>query len=558
MRSRGVSEAWDMLEAMLREGMAATRFTVSRMLMKTAGDSRCTKNMTAIYRAIGLAERFIQQCPEEADEVLFNALLDTCYRARDPCRLEHVVTRMQELQVYPSHVTLGILVKAYGQAGDSAQVLRLWDEMKEQREQANAVTFGCMIDACAKCGFMQKAVEIFQGMKRRRKHRNTILYTTLIKGYGMEKDLRSALAIFREMKDERVPYNRITYNSIIDVCIKCSDVQAAENILAEMTSTSSNLEPDLITFSTLLKGYCHIGELDKALQIAETIKSKGFRCDELVYNTLMDGCVRANDLSAGIGLFAEMTHSGMGPSTITHSILVRLYQRNGYTEQALEAVAQLYEHHGIPRPSPTAPLTSASTSEQAYGGKSGRGGRLTGRRAGRGRTQRAVAGPPLYAPPGVAGVAANVGFSLAPYLSGVPQQGFLQNLQQPPLLPNLLPAVPGSVLPPPPSHLVLGGAELGAAPPPEMTAAPVSLPPGHVLGHPCNLSQQPPGVMLGPDSLLYPYKHLESDAAWSLLANSYASCGHLPYMPHEAAKPPVSSDVQQGFSNAGSQIWGGA
>jgi pentatricopeptide repeat protein len=562
-----------MLEAMLREGMAATRFTVSRMLMKTAGDSRCTKNMTAVYRAIGLAERFIQQCPEEADEVLFNALLDTCYRARDLCRLEHVVKRMQELQVYPSHVTLGILVKAYGQAGDSTQVLRLWDEMKEQREQANAVTFGCMIDACAKCGFMQKAVEIFQSMKRRRKHRNTILYTTLIKGYGMEKDLRSALALFREMKDERVPYNRITYNSTIDVCIKCSDVQAAENILAEMTSTSSNLEPDLITYSTLLKGYCHIGDLDKALQIADTIKSKGLRCDELVYNTLMDGCVRANDLSAGIGLFAEMTHSGMAPSTITHSILVRLYQRSGYTEQALEAVAQLYEHHGIPRPSPNAPLTSASTSEQTSGSyntgaKSGKGGRLYGRRAGRGRTQRAAPGPPLYAPPGFAGVAANMDLSPATYLSGAgvtPQgflqnltpQGFLQNLQQPPLLPNLLPAVPGSVLPPPPPHLALGGAELGTAPLPGMAAAPVPLPPGNLLGHPCNLSQQPPGVLLGPDSLLFPYKHVESDAAWSTLANSYA-CGHLPYMLHEAAKPPVSTDVQQGFANAGSQIWGGA
>merc|ERR1740138_1752014 len=424
MRSRGVSEAWDMLEAMMHEGMAATRFTVSRMLMKTAGDNRCTKNMTAVYRAIGLAERFIQQCPEEADEVLFNALLDTCYRARDLCRLEHVVKRMQELQVYPSHVTLGILVKAYGQAGDSAQVLRLWDEMKEQREQANAVTFGCMIDACVKCGFMQKAVEIFQDMKRRRKHRNTILYTTLIKGYGLEKDLRSALALFREMKDERVPYNRITFNSIIDVCIKCAGVQAAENILAEMTSTSSNLEPDLITYSTLLKGYCHIGDLDKALQIADTIKSKGLRCDELVYNTLMDGCVRANDLSAGIGLFAEMTHSGMIPSTITHSILVRLYQRSGYTEQALEAVAQLYEHHGIPRPS--ASLTSYAGPEQTYGGGSSDNtgskaskGRRNGGRGGRGRTQRFAQGSAAGAATGSMGYG-----HPAAYLQGVPPQSF--------------------------------------------------------------------------------------------------------------------------------------
>merc|ERR1719326_509032 len=122
-------------------------------------------------------------------------------------------------------------------------------------------------------------------------------------------------------------------------------------MLREMMSGERNLEPDLITYSTLLKGYCHFGDLDRALQVAETIKACGLKCDELVYNTLMNGCVKANDLSAGIGLFAEMTQVGMKPSSITHSILVRLYQRNGYKGDAYDAVAQLYEHHGLQRPS---------------------------------------------------------------------------------------------------------------------------------------------------------------------------------------------------------------
>jgi pentatricopeptide repeat protein len=212
------------------------------------------------------------------------------------------------------------------------------------------LTYGCMIDACVRCGYVQKAVSIFQEMKSMRKHRNTILYTTLIKGYGLDKDLRGALALFREMKEERVPYNRITYNSIIDVCVKCNDVQAAENLFTEMTSPVDKIEPDLITYSTLLKGYCQIGDLDKALQVAETIKECGLRCDELVYNTLMDGCVRAGDLSAGVGLFAEMTRSGLWPSLITHSILMRLYQQSGYPGDAREAVAQLYKDHGLARP----------------------------------------------------------------------------------------------------------------------------------------------------------------------------------------------------------------
>mmetsp|Transcript_36282 Transcript_36282/g.97463 ORF Transcript_36282/g.97463 Transcript_36282/m.97463 type:complete len:712 (-) Transcript_36282:302-2437(-) len=349
-RSQGAAAAWDMLDRMRQQGHPITRFTISRLLMKTVADGRGPVNRATLYQGIGAVEQFMLDHPGEADEVLFNALLDACYHVKDLARLEAALRRMEELKVEPSHVTLGILVKAFGQAGDAVRVVSLWDKMSEQRDQANAVTHGCMIDACVRCGRQQKAMEIFQDMKRNNKHRNTILYTTLIKGFGMEKDLRKALALFREMKGERVPYNRITFNSIIDVCIKCNDVQAAEYLFGEMTAPGSNVEPDLITFSTLLKGYCHIGELDKALQLAENMKSSGLRCDELVYNTLMDGCVKANDITAGVGLFEEMIHSGMRPSAITHSILARLYQRAGY-DDAPGSIAQLYQQHGIERPS---------------------------------------------------------------------------------------------------------------------------------------------------------------------------------------------------------------
>jgi len=379
MRRKGVDEAWDALEEMQRTGLPTDRFTISRMLMKTLADARRYWDPTKIHRSVALVERFVQQQPEEADEVLFNALLDTHCRMKDITGLEATFNTMRELKIEPSHVTLGILVKAYGQACDIKSVLRLWDEMVEQRQQANAVTYGCMINACVRCGQTEKAVEIFSEMKKLKKHCNTILYTTLIKGYGNEKDLQSALALFREMKDENVPYNTIAYNSIIDVCIKCSDVQAAEDIFREMLLPHSNVQPDLITYSTLLKGYCQVGNLDKALQVAETIKACGLKCDELVYNTLMDGCVKANDLSAGVGLFAEMMQSGMKPSSITHSIFLRLYQRNGYKGNASDAVAQLYQHHGLERPqSLEKPSRGRGSKGKAGGAKTSQGGSTGG------------------------------------------------------------------------------------------------------------------------------------------------------------------------------------
>eukprot|EP00429_Kryptoperidinium_foliaceum_P047205 CAMPEP_0176108284 /NCGR_PEP_ID=MMETSP0120_2-20121206/54357_1 /TAXON_ID=160619 /ORGANISM="Kryptoperidinium foliaceum, Strain CCMP 1326" /LENGTH=274 /DNA_ID=CAMNT_0017442447 /DNA_START=45 /DNA_END=865 /DNA_ORIENTATION=+ len=192
LRRKGVDEAWSALEEMQRKGVTCDKYSVSRLLMKTVGDARSRLNAPRVYRGIGLVERFIEAQPTDVDEVLFNALLDTCCRLKDLPRLEAIAYRMKELKVTPSPVTLGILVKTYGRAGDSQKVLQLWTDMDQQRRSANAVTYGCMIDACVKCGHLSKALEIFAEMKQEGKHKNTILYTTLIKGCGLEKDLPKA------------------------------------------------------------------------------------------------------------------------------------------------------------------------------------------------------------------------------------------------------------------------------------------------------------------------------------------------------------------------------
>jgi len=361
LRSKGVEEAWQLLEVLLQgdgalladstKGLvAADKYTISQMLAKTTSDSG---NQNGIQRAIILTKAFIEWWPSDVDEGLFNALLDACCQLKDVSQLQSTMDQMERLQVEPSAVTLGILVKTYGRAGQIDKVMDVWNKMLPQRQQANAVTYGCMLDSCVKCGDLKRALQVFEDVKSEGKHRNTVLYTTLIKGCSKQKNLQSALALFREMKAESVPYNTITYNSIIDVCIICGAIHLAEGIFQQMIyeeSESQGSSPDLITFSTLLKGYCQAGQLDKAFMVLEAIRERGLPCDELVYNTLIDGCVKANDLTTGLGLFEEMLREGARPSPITHSILVKLYKCSGYGQQSPEAVAVLYQHHGLQPP----------------------------------------------------------------------------------------------------------------------------------------------------------------------------------------------------------------
>ncbi|CAD7967211.1 unnamed protein product [Amoebophrya sp. A25] len=334
-------------------GGICDKFAISRILMKTVNHYNEPK---LLARGIHVVERFVQQQPADVDEVLFNSLLDACCRTRDMARLESILAKMRINGIQPSSVTLGILVKAYGQAGDIESVWREWQRMKEAlTENANAVTFGCMLDACVKCGDIEKALFVFQDIKRIGKHHNTILYTTLMKGYGMARNLDGAIGLFNEMKAEQVPVNTITFNSMIDVAVRAHDCGKAEELYQELEQTAG-IEPDLITYSTLIKGFCQLGDLNKALHYMALLKGRGLYPDELVFNSLLDGCVKANDLSTGLALFDEMKDEaaagGIGqPSHVTYQILVRLYRRSGYSELETENnVHYLFTSAGIPIP----------------------------------------------------------------------------------------------------------------------------------------------------------------------------------------------------------------
>merc|ERR1719503_73037 len=62
----------------------------------------------------------------------------------------------------------------------------------------------------------------------------------------------------------------------------------------------------------------------------------------------------------------------MRPSSITHSILVRLYQRNGHRADAADAVDQLYVHHGLERPSGSSERGGRGNRGGSGGGKGGK------------------------------------------------------------------------------------------------------------------------------------------------------------------------------------------
>merc|ERR1719453_411960 len=97
----------------------------------------------------------------------------------------------------------------------------------------------------------------------------------------------------------------------------------AGQLLEDMRS--SCVEPDIITYSTLVKGYCLEGDIDRGFAVlGELKKDDKLSADEIMYNSLLDGCAKQQRVDDALRVLAEMQAEGVTPSNYTLSILVKL------------------------------------------------------------------------------------------------------------------------------------------------------------------------------------------------------------------------------------------
>merc|ERR1719359_199127 len=107
-------------------------------------------------------------------------------------------------------------------------------------------------------------------------------------------------------------------------------------------------KPNIITYSTMLKGHCQNGDMQASFKIMEQLrKDPEFKPDEIMYNSLLDGCAQNNLVNEGLRLLEEMQAEQVWPSNFTLSVLVKLMSRARRLDQAFSLVEDLTTKYKI-------------------------------------------------------------------------------------------------------------------------------------------------------------------------------------------------------------------
>ncbi|CDW75338.1 UNKNOWN [Stylonychia lemnae] len=314
--------------------------------------------------------------------ITYNSLIDCCVRSNSQARAWQVLEEMKLKGVKADNYTYSTLfkgIKGTDQTSDLDKAFQLYQQLLLSQEfQPDEILFNVLLDACINCKQLDRAVQLFKQIKQSNNELlngnegadennqeqskfyvrpDEISFNTIIKGCSQERKLSMAFEMFNLMKRCDLKPNDVTYNSMIDACVRCNSMKSAWALLTEMKTF--NIIPDNFTYSTLIKGIraenqsqsgiSNQQDLEKAFGLLEQMKhSNHVKPDEILYNCLIDACVRFHDVNRAVAVFHEMQLSNIKPSSVTYGILIKAYGQANQLENAFFVFRKMKESNLIP------------------------------------------------------------------------------------------------------------------------------------------------------------------------------------------------------------------
>ena len=216
--------------------------------------------------------------------------------------------------------------------------------MIEQNMRVSDITYGTILDACAKTGQMKLAMKIFNHLKQFELNMNSIVFTTVIKGLLKKQAYNEAIEFFSSIKSYKsLPGMIITFNCALDVYIKNNQIDKAVSLFREI---EGNFGADLISYSTLIKGYCVANRRKEGLELLKKMILNQSQRDISVVNLYIDCCSNKEYYNLGIQAYQYAMMKNITPNEITFGIMIKIYGFSRELQKAFDLL-DLMQGYGI-------------------------------------------------------------------------------------------------------------------------------------------------------------------------------------------------------------------
>ena len=299
--------------------------------------------------------------------ITMNTIIDAFIRNDEIDKAWKIFAKMQNNQITPDNFTLSTLFRGIKTVEHFDYLMKGLALVIEKKDKIDIILINVLLDACIKLKDSKDFLELFDNLIKGQFSNNAdntsgenakkniikpdlITYNTYIKGCTQLKLFDRIDVVFEHLinkNDINIIPNDVTFNSLIDAYVRQNNMNKVFLLMTKMQQL--NIKPDNFTYTTIIKGLNKDSfssnsniinnekrnELDIAFQLFEKVKQIS-KPDEILYNCIMDACLRFNQVDKMLELYKEMLDNGITLSSVTCGIVIKAYGMKGDVDSALK------------------------------------------------------------------------------------------------------------------------------------------------------------------------------------------------------------------------------
>ncbi|MCO5595398.1 hypothetical protein L7F22_049440 [Adiantum nelumboides] len=266
---------------------------------------------------------------------------------------------MGQQGLMPDDVTILSALKACGILGVAFEGRLIHGQVIVRRHDSDTVVANALVDMYIKCGSMLEAQFIFDSLN----YKDTVTWNTMIVGFSQLEDGHKVIDLFQKMQCASMQPDEVTFSSVIKACtisklikdgqlfhvkvVKLGlesnpivngallDLYASDGLLEEAQKVLHCLSSsNLVSSNEMVAGYVKHGLASSALKIFKDMQGDGLQPDIITYSSVLKACNDREDLEQGRLIHSQMTRSGTELDEVAGSTLIDMYAKCGSLTEA--------------------------------------------------------------------------------------------------------------------------------------------------------------------------------------------------------------------------------
>lgn len=260
------------------------------------------------------------------------------------------------------------LLSAYAEQGQCGETLKLFYQMQLEGLPPNVISWNSVILSFLNKGEVNKAKDMFLEMQSLGVFPNLITWTTLISGLAKSGIGNEAFLIFLQMQEASIKPNSLSMSSLLSACTtmaslrhgraihcyiirhelslstpvlcslvimyaKCGNINQAKRVF-DMIS-----KKELPIYNAMISGYALHGQAVEALSLFKRLKEENVEPDEITFTSILSACSHAGLVTEGLELFIDMvSNHKIVPHAEHYGCLVSILSRCHNLDEALRLI----------------------------------------------------------------------------------------------------------------------------------------------------------------------------------------------------------------------------